>query len=682
MSGTVRSMAARLAERRRSAFVGRDRELAVFRAAVREEQGAPSTLFVHGMGGIGKSTLLRQFADEAEAAGRTVVLVDGRYIDPSPDGFRRETEKAFDDDHAVLLIDAFEHCQGLEPWLRDHFLPTLPERTVIVLAGRCPPSRGWITDVAWTGSLAVLDLEPLDEQAALDLLSRRGADASTSREILAFTGGHPLALSLAGVLAAAGPPGRTPWTPGPDVLTALLKHLVGELPSDRHRLALETAAHHYTTTEDLLGAVVGKQHAAALFAWLRDLPFAESGRNGLAVHELVSAVLDRDLRWRDPQGYERMHNAGVRHLIDRARNADPGNVLSATRALCHLKWHGPAKRYFATTRQDGDVYESPLHPEDHAFVMRHIEEAEGPEAAQVTRYWPTHRPADFWIYRSTHDDAPLGFLLWLRLTDAGHHATADPVTGACGNWSESSGPVARGQQIMILRFAVSRGPDGRARSMNGSVPGVDLAMQQRVIRSWLREQSVACSFVATADPQVWTPLMRMDGHLPFAEVTLPPGRPFTLYGHDWRRQGLDVWLQQALALHEADPAGTTAVVNTSTLDRVAFDQAVREALRHLHDPIALSASPLLQHCGVPDAADTDRIEALRQMLTSAVAQMLDEPRHARQHRSLAVTYLEQPRTQEAAAHRLGLPLGTYRRHLARGVQRLSDHLWQQQQVRA
>ncbi|WP_146246399.1 AAA family ATPase [Actinoplanes xinjiangensis] len=675
-------MAARLAERRRSAFVGRDRESAVFRAALRQERGAPSTLFVHGMGGIGKSTLVRRFADEAEAAGRTVVLVDGRYIDPSPDGFRTQTKEAFDDDHAVLLIDAFEHCQGLEHWLRDHFLPTLPERTVIVLAGRCPPSRDWTTDVAWTGSLAVMSLEPLDEQAALDLLSRRGADDSTSREILAFTGGHPLALSLAGVLAAAGPPGRTPWTPGPDVLTALLNHLVGDLPSDRHRLALETAAHNYTTTEDLLGAVVGRQHAAALFAWLRDLPFAEPGRNGLTVHELVSEVLDRDLRWRDPQGYEQMHNAGVRHLIDRARNADPHNVLSATRALCHLKWHGPAKRYFPTTRQDGDVYESPLQPEDHAFVVQHLEEAESPAEARVARHWLTHRPADFWIYRSTHDDAPVGFLLWLRLTDAGQHATADPVTAACWKWSERSGPVAHGQQIMILRFAVSRGPSGRARSMNGSVPGADLAMQQRVIRSWLREQAVACSFVATADARVWTPLMRMDGHLPFAEVTLPPGRPFTLYGHDWRRQGLDVWLQQALALHEADPAGTATAVNSSSLDRDAFDQAVREALRHLHDPIALSASPLLQLCGAPDAAGADRIEALRQMLTSAVAEMLDEPRHARQHRSLAVTYLEQPRTQEAAAHRLGLPLGTYRRHLARGVQRLSDHLWQRQQLRS
>ena len=75
-----------LDDARRRTFVGRRRELASF-DDVLLGRSARRVLLVHGPGGIGKTTLLLEYCTRARDAGRTVLLLDAREIDPSPEGF-------------------------------------------------------------------------------------------------------------------------------------------------------------------------------------------------------------------------------------------------------------------------------------------------------------------------------------------------------------------------------------------------------------------------------------------------------------------------------------------------------------------------------------------------------------------------------------------------------------------
>jgi ATP/maltotriose-dependent transcriptional regulator MalT len=75
-----------LDDARRRTFVGRRRELASF-DDVLLGRSARRVLLVHGPGGIGKTTLLLEYRTRARAAGRTVLLLDAREVDPSPEGF-------------------------------------------------------------------------------------------------------------------------------------------------------------------------------------------------------------------------------------------------------------------------------------------------------------------------------------------------------------------------------------------------------------------------------------------------------------------------------------------------------------------------------------------------------------------------------------------------------------------
>src|SRR5262245_43852968 len=105
-----------LDEARHEGFVGRGRELAAFDAALGGESPV-RVLFTHGPGGIGKTTLLLEYWRRARQAGRGVVLVDGREVDPSPQGFIEAANAP-----SVLLVDGYEQLAPIDTWLRDELL--------------------------------------------------------------------------------------------------------------------------------------------------------------------------------------------------------------------------------------------------------------------------------------------------------------------------------------------------------------------------------------------------------------------------------------------------------------------------------------------------------------------------------------------------------------------------------
>ena len=67
------------------ALVGRGRERAALLDLV--ERDTPIVAFVHGIAGVGKTTLLRAAAADARARGATVVTLDGRTFEPTRRGF-------------------------------------------------------------------------------------------------------------------------------------------------------------------------------------------------------------------------------------------------------------------------------------------------------------------------------------------------------------------------------------------------------------------------------------------------------------------------------------------------------------------------------------------------------------------------------------------------------------------
>src|SRR5438105_3138548 len=84
-------MSVRLADRlvaaRRRRFVGRSPELAQLHSALIAAELPFQLLYVHGPGGVGKTTLLAEFGYLAEQAGFPCARLDARAVEPTPDAF-------------------------------------------------------------------------------------------------------------------------------------------------------------------------------------------------------------------------------------------------------------------------------------------------------------------------------------------------------------------------------------------------------------------------------------------------------------------------------------------------------------------------------------------------------------------------------------------------------------------
>ncbi len=116
-------LAGRLGAARDDGFVGRGRELDLLSAALTGTSDV-RVMFVHGPGGIGKTTLLDAMARLTRGGGRRVTYLDARDVECSPAAvLAAVSERTADDPAAVLLVDGYELLAPLDRWFRTQFLP-------------------------------------------------------------------------------------------------------------------------------------------------------------------------------------------------------------------------------------------------------------------------------------------------------------------------------------------------------------------------------------------------------------------------------------------------------------------------------------------------------------------------------------------------------------------------------
>jgi hypothetical protein len=688
-------MAPRLADRldqsRRRRFVGRDAELALFRSALAAPELPFNLIYVHGPGGVGKTTLLGEYARHAQGAGVGAVAVDARYVDPSPDAFLGALGLALGlapdqtplaaladrSGRSVILVDTYELLTPLDNWLREVFLPELPEHTLIVLAGRNPLPPAWSADPGWQNLIRVVPLRNLTPDEGRAYLTQRDVPPEQHRAVLEFTHSHPLALAL--VADSFVQRGAFTFQPAaaPDIVRTLVERFIQKVPGPAHRAALEASALVRVTTEGLLAELLAVGDARELFDWLRSLSFMEQGPQGLFPHDLARDALTAELRWRNPDWYAELHRRARAYYASRlaqTRGLDQQRVLFD---YVYLHRENPLMRPYLDWQETGTTMPDALRPGDAGPLLAMTATHEGEESARWLGYWIERQPSSVIVYRDATGQ-PSGFVVMLALEDvAPDERAADPAVAAAWRHLERAAPLRPGERATLFRFWMARDTYQAVSALQSLIFG-------RAAQHYLTTPGLAYSFFPTAEPEFWAPM--------FAHVNLPrlPEAEFAVgerrhgvFAHDWRVTPPLAWLEllgQREIATEAEAEPPRPVATAVVLSQPEFAAAARDALRDLTRPDALRQNPLLRSRLVLDRAGAtarpaERAAALQNLLRDAIATLQRAPRDAKLYRALLHTYVEPAPTQERAAELLDVPFSTYRRHLTSGVGRVVELLW-------
>lgn len=684
-------------------FVGRTGEIELFRSALLAPDSPVTVLFLHGPGGVGKSSLLDVLADVAAADGATPVRIDGRHVPPAPGALLGVLAAVVDAGggdplaalarvpRPVVLLDTYELLALLDEWVRDEFLPALPGDALVVIAGRRPPLPGWSADPAWRELLRVVSLRNLPPQDGRAYLAAQDVPEALREDLLMVSHGHPLALSMLvdmvrrRIADGGDGVGAVPRSLGdvPDLVRVLLTHTIEEVPGRRHRMALEVCAHAHVTTEDLLRATLGDSGVSAddageLFAWLRTLSFVEEGPYGLFPHDLARDALDADLRWRDPDRYAELHHRVRAQLLARIRSA--GDEREKQRLLADaifLTCSRTTLGVYVATARTVEEHIDELRDGDRAAVVEMTAALQGREQAELVAYWMRRQPHAFRVFRGARGE-PRGYGAYLELHEATDADLAtDPGTRAMWRYAQRHGPPRTGERVMAWRFFLDRSQHHR------SSPSLTLAAVWHVLEILTREH-MSWSFVGTyTDAELWGPTL---GYLDFwraedADYEIG-GTRYVVFAHDWRRTGVGQWLELTEA-RDVGAAARPAREDTPelVLSQPEFADAVRAALRDLHTPERLARNPLLRSQVVRRQARDGQApaDALRELLGTAAGSLLrGDRRQNGLHEVVDRTFLRPVATQERTAEALHLSFNTYRRHRDRAVAHIVGWMWERE----
>jgi hypothetical protein len=665
----ARNLSSRLDAFRRESFIGREELLAGFDRSL---QGGERRVFlVHGRSGFGKTMLLHEFARRAREAGRIVVELDGGSEDRMREQLRRRLVRldaraapgspgahlASAENTPVVLIDDADQVERV---MRTELLPGLPASILIVMATSAPPSSDWDIDPGWRSLVHVAPLPGFSRDEAIELLARLGITGADQERLWHLADGHPLTLSL---VARHWPARGFAYLAVPELVDSFLDRLVGPLTEPGRSDALFVCAHASRISEDLLSYVLRGSDVSAVWEWLCSLGVVWRTPTGVGMIELVRQLVEAQMKHRSPDRWFALHAAT--HEFARSRivelNRSPGECLGPVKNLFSGHETSALSRLWEC-QESIRLWPRGAFPADHQRAVELIRYSGGESEGALARYWLTRQPQS--LYVGDLDGEVVTTAMNLELGQADAVDCPDPVVAAILRGLEDEGLMRTGDTVQLLRFVADDA------GLRDSTPATYLGVLSAVA-NWL---SAGSSLAVAAGPfgRRWQQVL---ADLALTPLHLEGEAPGLVYYFDFRRFPPCEWFR-FLVRHGLRGANGLPQdkMRPAPLTYIQFAQAVQDALRDLHHPDKLADNPLAR-APLIEQGDQRPGEALQQRLVAAARSIGTSEKERALARVLEISYIQVATSQKAAARLLDLPFSTYRRYLARGVQRLVDLLW-------
>lgn len=499
----------RLLQQAQSTFVGRDQELSTLASVLGDE--GPLALFIYGTAGVGKSALLEVFCEYAESRGAQALLMDCRVVEPTERGFLdelgrlagcclasvRDAVEVLDrsDRRLILALDHFDAFLLLDTWLRQEFLPAMPDCVRLLVAGRQAPAPLWLTSPKWHGLFRSLALEQLETEAALSLLHHLDLPDPVSQRLAAATHGNPLALKLAASAAIARPSVKIEDAAIQEVMQELAALNLADVPDPEIRQAVRLTSVARRITRSILEALGLPERG--LYEKLRRLPFIDTWCDGLRIHDAVREAVAATLRASDPGLYLDSRRRVWKQLRAEALNAPRCELWRYTADMLYLIENRVVREaFFPSGRQELAV--EPAKTDSADDVRRIARTCDGSEGTKALETWWQHHPEAFRVVRNS-DGLVVAFYCMLEASRLSASVVkADPIAEAWIKHLEYGGFEGANRALLLRRWLGE--VHGEAPSAEQAACWLDVKRAYMELRPELRRVYLTVVDLATYAP--------------------------------------------------------------------------------------------------------------------------------------------------------------------------------------
>ena len=528
-------------------FVGRQQQLAKLRQILDTDEAF--VVFVYGIGGIGKSSLLDMFATQAQDTGDTVIKLDCRMIRPSELGFLQElqgmtgsasanledvtSELSRMGPRVILAMDTYEVFRMMDTWVRQTFIPALSDNVRLLIFGREAPVSSWYTAPGWQSIFKAIPLGPLNPQESAQLLHNFGVAETDFKRVVNFTSGHPLALTLAAAAMAERPDITLREVESQRVIAELTQVFLEDVTDDTARSALEAASVVRRTTLSLLGAMLPDISPNDAYAQLEALPFVERASDGLLIHDLVQQAIASDLRANDPDRYATYRRAAWNRLRSEFTVGSRTSVWRYTADMIYLIDHPAIHGTFFPS--DAHLYAvEPATENDFGAIRSIVLQHDGPEMLEIIHQWWQRRPEAFYTARGRDNDVAGYYAMLQVYQDDDPAQYDDPMTRLW--WQQMQiNPVDDGHMVLfVLRWiAKDTGEDPSA---------VQGALWLDIKRAYMQYPQTRRLYGILYDTQTWMPIFSQLGFQRLDVNLTLDGKTFAALMNDFGPQLVPGWM--------------------------------------------------------------------------------------------------------------------------------------------
>jgi hypothetical protein len=510
----------------------------------------PWVVVVHGIGGIGKSSLLSAFVENSRRSELAVASLDCASIEPTERGFlawfcalaghpEQNVEQLarsleLPRSPLVLALDHYEAFRLLDAWLRNVFVPAFSGRVRIVVASREAPLLQWSTDPVLGPHFSSLRMETLEKSEAAELLERAGVPEGARSSILRLADGHPLALRLAAAASASVSSGHLDEMPLDRVLHELTRYYLAEISEPGLRKAVEAASTVRRASEPLLAAMLGTKDAARVYEQLGELHFVEPRRDGLALHDAVKGFVSSELQSRDPVRFADYQRSAWRQMRREVRNAPVSQLWRYTADLIYLIQNPVVREAFFPSGEPAYAVE-PARREDFDAVLEISARHEPSAATELTRFWLERAPHTFFVARGS-DAKVAGYYCSLDSRQVEREDVMhDPITRA---WWEDLEGAGRHQALFLRRWLSLE--HGEAPSPVQAACWLDLKRSYLELRPHLRRV-----YLTLEDLAPYLPVALRLGFAPVPDATVTLGEStYSSAMLDFGPRSVNGWMQR------------------------------------------------------------------------------------------------------------------------------------------